>query len=131
MSSLFTAFCFTKNVTGNDKCISGTTLHNINLRNPNNKRSNNKTISLNFVDVISQVQKGTSSVKTAYKGKSSSTNNFTSTSQNTSQHISSRATRVEDEEDAASISDDDPTELIEIRIQEVTPKIKEKHGKNL
>ncbi|RIB00184.1 hypothetical protein C2G38_2235252 [Gigaspora rosea] len=30
MSSLFTAFCFTKNVTGNDKCISGTTLYRIN-----------------------------------------------------------------------------------------------------
>ncbi|RIB21946.1 hypothetical protein C2G38_2175247 [Gigaspora rosea] len=73
----------------------------------------------------------TSFVKMAYKGKSSSTNNFASTSQNTSQHILSRATCVEDEEDAASISDDDPTELVEVRIQEVMPKIKEKHGKNL
>ncbi|KAF0437172.1 hypothetical protein F8M41_004474 [Gigaspora margarita] len=63
--------------------------------------------------------------------KSSSINNFASTSQNTSQHISSRATHVEDEEDAASISEDDPTELVEVRIQEVTPEIKEKHGKNL
>ncbi|CAG8600646.1 2950_t:CDS:2, partial [Gigaspora rosea] len=107
------------------------TRHNINLRNTNNKRSNNKTTSFNFVNVISQVQKGTSSVKTAYKGKSSSTNNFASTLQNTSQLIPSRATHVEDEEDAASISDDDPTELVEVRIQEVTPEIKEKHGKNL
>ncbi|KAF0403930.1 hypothetical protein F8M41_009151 [Gigaspora margarita] len=107
------------------------TRHNINLRNSNNKRSNNKTTSLNFVDIISQVQKGTSSVKTAYKGKSSSINNFTSTSQNTSQHIPSYAIRVEDEEDAASISEDDPTELVEVRIQEVMPEIKEKHGKNL
>ncbi|RIB20642.1 hypothetical protein C2G38_2178835 [Gigaspora rosea] len=105
------------------------TRHNINLRNPNNKRSNNKTTSLNFVDIISQVQKGTSSVKTAYKEKSSSTNNFASTSQNTSQHIPSRATRVEDEEDAAFISDDDSTELVEVRIQKVTPEIKKKHGK--
>ncbi|RIB15611.1 hypothetical protein C2G38_2192012 [Gigaspora rosea] len=59
------------------------TKHNINLRNSNNKRSNNKTSSLNFVNVISQVQKGSSSVKSAYKGQSSSTNNFASTSQNT------------------------------------------------
>ncbi|RIB11477.1 hypothetical protein C2G38_2261577 [Gigaspora rosea] len=30
MSSLFAAFCFTKNVIGNDKCISGTALYRIN-----------------------------------------------------------------------------------------------------
>ncbi|RIB00743.1 hypothetical protein C2G38_2300642 [Gigaspora rosea] len=107
------------------------TKHNINLHNSNNKRSNNKTTSLNFVDVISQVQKGSSSVKMAYKGQSSSTNNFASTSQNTSQHIPSRATCVKDEEDAVLVSDDDLTELVEVRIQEVTPEIKEKHRKNL
>ncbi|RIB19344.1 hypothetical protein C2G38_2036121 [Gigaspora rosea] len=107
------------------------TKHNINLRNSNNKRSNNKTTSLNFVNVISQVQKGSSSIKTAYKGQSSSTNNPASTSQNASQHIPFRATRVEDKEDATLISDNDLTELVKVRIQEVTPEIKEKHGKNL
>ncbi|CAG8729098.1 14807_t:CDS:1, partial [Gigaspora rosea] len=77
-------------------------------------------------------QKGTSSVKTAYTGQSSSTTNFASTSQNTSQQTPSRATRVEDEEDAAAfISNDDPAELVEVLIQDATPKIKEKHGKNL
>ncbi|CAG8784752.1 13859_t:CDS:1, partial [Gigaspora rosea] len=76
-------------------------------------------------------QKGSSSVKMAYKGQSSSTNNFASTSQNTSQHIPSRATCVKDEEDAVLVSDDDLTELVEVRIQEVTPEIKEKHRKNL
>ncbi|KAF0444384.1 hypothetical protein F8M41_003489 [Gigaspora margarita] len=30
MSSLFVAFCFTKNVNRNDKCISGTALYRIN-----------------------------------------------------------------------------------------------------
>ncbi|RIB09298.1 hypothetical protein C2G38_2268224 [Gigaspora rosea] len=55
------------------------------------------------------VQKGTSSVKTAHTGQSSSNTNFASISQNTSQHIPSRATRVEDEEDAALISEDEPT----------------------
>ncbi|RIB09806.1 hypothetical protein C2G38_2207795 [Gigaspora rosea] len=38
---------------------------------------------------------------------------------------------LDDEEDAAFISDNDPTELVEVRIQEVIPEIKEKHGKNL
>ncbi|RIB08432.1 hypothetical protein C2G38_2211649 [Gigaspora rosea] len=107
------------------------TKHNINLRNSNNKRSNNKTISFNFVNIISQVQKGSSSVKMAFKGQSSSTNNSASTSQNTSQHISPCTTRVEDKEDAALVSDDELTELVEVRIQEVTPEIKEKHRKNL
>ncbi|RIB25434.1 hypothetical protein C2G38_2031075 [Gigaspora rosea] len=107
------------------------TRHNINMQNSSNKCLNNKTTSLNFVDVILQFQKGTSSSKKAYKGQSSSTNNFVPTSQNTSQHIPSRATRVEDEKDAAFISDDDPTELVEVRIQEAIPEIKEKHGKNL
>ncbi|RIB08627.1 hypothetical protein C2G38_2211191 [Gigaspora rosea] len=107
------------------------TKHNINLHNSNNKRSNNKSTTLNFVDIILQVQKGTSSFKTTHKGQSSSTNNFVSTSQNTSQHISSRATHIEDEEDAALISDNDLTELVEVRIQEAMPEIKEKHRKNL
>ncbi|CAG8721836.1 5975_t:CDS:1, partial [Gigaspora rosea] len=66
----------------------------------------------------------------AYKGQSSSTNNFAPTSQNTSQHIPFRATRVKDEEDAAFISDNDPTELVEVRIQEATPEIKEKQKKS-
>ncbi|RIB09125.1 hypothetical protein C2G38_2209716 [Gigaspora rosea] len=101
------------------------TKHSINLCNSNNKCSNNKTTSLNFVDVLLQVQKGTSSVKTAYKGKFSSTNNLASTSQNMSQYIPSCATRVKDEEDTASISDNDLTELVEVRIQEITPEIKE------
>ncbi|CAG8757351.1 17902_t:CDS:1, partial [Gigaspora rosea] len=60
-----------------------------------------------------------------------STNNSASILQNTSQHIPFRATRVENEEDAAFISNDDLTELVEVRIQEVMPKIKEKHRKNL
>ncbi|RIB30939.1 hypothetical protein C2G38_2151319 [Gigaspora rosea] len=60
------------------------TRQNINLHNSNNKRSNNKNTSLNFVDIISQVQKGTSLVKTAHTGQSSSNTNFASTSQNTS-----------------------------------------------
>ncbi|CAG8531285.1 17788_t:CDS:2 [Gigaspora rosea] len=47
------------------------------------------------------------------------------------QYILFCATCVEDEEDAAFISDNDPTELVEVRIQEVIPEIKEKHGKNL
>ncbi|CAG8537718.1 10172_t:CDS:2, partial [Gigaspora rosea] len=105
---------------------------NVNLRNSNNKCSNNKNTSLNFVDIISQVQKGTSSVKTAYTGQFSSITNFASTSQNTSQHILSRTTRVEDEEDAAAfISDNDPAELVEVLIQDAMPKIKGKHEKNL
>ncbi|CAG8610698.1 18932_t:CDS:2 [Gigaspora margarita] len=107
------------------------TSQNVNLRNSNNKYSNNKNTSLNFVDIISQVQKGTSSVKTADIGQSLSTTNFASTLQNTSQHISFRATHVEDEEDAALISDDELTELVQIRIQDATPVIKEKHEKNL
>ncbi|KAF0488690.1 hypothetical protein F8M41_022195 [Gigaspora margarita] len=107
------------------------TRQNINLHNSNNKPSNNKTTSLNFVDIISQVQKGTSSSKTAYTEQSSSTNNLVSTSQNTSQHIPSRATRIKDEEDATFVSNDDLTELVEVRIQEATPEIKEKYRKNL
>ncbi|CAG8816550.1 630_t:CDS:2, partial [Gigaspora margarita] len=46
------------------------TRQNINLCTSNNKWSNNKTISLNFVDIISQVQKETFSVKMAYTGQS-------------------------------------------------------------
>ncbi|KAF0399868.1 hypothetical protein F8M41_009649 [Gigaspora margarita] len=107
------------------------TRQNINLHNSNNKRSNNKTTSLNFVDIISQVQKETSSVKIAYTRQSSSTNNLVSTFQNTSQHIPSHATRIENEEDAAFVSNDDPTELVKVQIQEATPEIKEKHGKIL
>ncbi|CAG8706681.1 10893_t:CDS:1 [Gigaspora rosea] len=104
---------------------------NVNLRNSNNKRSNNKNTSINFTDIISQVQKGTSLVKTAYTEQFSSTTNFASTSQNTSQHISSCATRVKDEEDAALISDNEPTKVVQVQIQDATPVIKEKHGNNL
>ncbi|KAF0431394.1 hypothetical protein F8M41_005406 [Gigaspora margarita] len=74
---------------------------------------------------------GTSSVKMADTEQSSSTTNFASISQNTSQHISSRATCVEDEEDAALISDNEPTELVQVQIQDAMLVIKEKHGKNL
>ncbi|RIB27450.1 hypothetical protein C2G38_2029369 [Gigaspora rosea] len=106
------------------------TKYNLNLHNSNNKRSSNKTTSINLVDVISQVQKGTSFVKTAYKGQSLSTNNFASTSQNTSQYIPSCATLVEDKENAALISDNNLIDLVEVRIQEVMPEIKEKHRKH-
>ncbi|RIB06974.1 hypothetical protein C2G38_2215711 [Gigaspora rosea] len=44
----------------------------------------------------------------------SSINNSASTSQNTNQHILSRATRVEDEKDTAFVSDDDPTEVVQL-----------------
>ncbi|KAF0562523.1 hypothetical protein F8M41_000030 [Gigaspora margarita] len=172
MSSLFTAFCFTKNVTGNDKYISGTTLYRINYNankfrditfkgfmanseslivpfeknsivlmidlpnlSPlltytatvvsdsyisnnqsgqesfalakrlkinqceplNNKHSSDKATFLNFVDLISQIQKGTPNPKTTYGELSSSTTNSDSTSQNTNQKIPSHATCVEDE----------------------------------
>ncbi|RIB06973.1 hypothetical protein C2G38_2215704 [Gigaspora rosea] len=63
--------------------------------------------------------------------QSLSINNSASTSQNMNQHILSRATCVEDEKEAASVSDDDPTEVVQVRIQEATPEIKEKHRKNL
>ncbi|KAF0384422.1 hypothetical protein F8M41_011627 [Gigaspora margarita] len=63
-----------------------------------------------------QNPKGTSSVKTADTEQSSSTTNFASTSQNTSQHISSCATRVKDKEDATLISNNKPTELVQVRI---------------
>ncbi|CAG8802751.1 25240_t:CDS:2 [Gigaspora margarita] len=96
------------------------TEQNVNLHNSsNNRRSNNKSTSLNFVDVISQVQKGTSSAKTAYTEQISSSNNLASTSQN------------RNEEDAAFISDDDPAELVQVRIQEATPETKDKRVKNL
>ncbi|CAG8582358.1 34855_t:CDS:2 [Gigaspora margarita] len=62
------------------------TRQNVNLHNSNNKCSNNKNISFNFVDIISQVQKGTPSVKMAYT----------------------------DEEDIAFISDNDLTELVQV-----------------
>ncbi|KAF0380251.1 hypothetical protein F8M41_012179 [Gigaspora margarita] len=62
------------------------TRQNVNLHNSNNKHLNNKNTSLNFVNIISQVQKGTPSVKTAYT----------------------------DEEDIAFIRDADPTELVQI-----------------
>ncbi|CAG8771152.1 8642_t:CDS:1, partial [Gigaspora margarita] len=105
---------------------------NVNLCNSsNNKHSNNKSTSLNFVDIISQVQKGTFSAKTAYTEQISSSNNLVSTSQNRSQHISSHATCVEDKENAAFISDDDLTELIQVRIQEAMPETKNKCTKNL
>ncbi|CAG8843029.1 17849_t:CDS:2, partial [Gigaspora margarita] len=99
--------------------------------NQGSTTTNVKGISEVEFDEHLDVQKGTSSVKMADTGQSSSTTNFTSTLQNTSQHISSRATRVEDEEDAAFISNDEPTELVQVQIQDAIPVIKEKHGKNL
>ncbi|RIB02016.1 hypothetical protein C2G38_2229072 [Gigaspora rosea] len=38
---------------------------------------------------------------------------------------------LDDKEDAALISEDEPTELVQVRIQDATPVIKEKHRKNL
>ncbi|RIB11061.1 hypothetical protein C2G38_2204444 [Gigaspora rosea] len=93
--------------------------------------TNAKGISEVEFDKHLDVQKGTSLVKTAYTEQFSSTTNFASTSQNTSQHISSCATRVKDEEDAALISDNEPTKVVQVQIQDATPVIKEKHGNNL
>ncbi|CAG8672823.1 38234_t:CDS:2, partial [Gigaspora margarita] len=105
---------------------------NINLCNSsNNKCSNNKSTSLNFVNIISQVQKGTSSAKTAYTEQTLSSNNLVSTSQNRSQHIFSHATHVENEENAAFISNNDLAKLVQVRIQEAMPKTKDKRVKNL
>ncbi|KAF0492585.1 hypothetical protein F8M41_021606 [Gigaspora margarita] len=77
------------------------------------------------------IQKGASSAKTAYTEQILLSNNLASTSQNRSQYISSCITRIEDEKDATFISDDDPAELVQVRIQEATPETKNKRVKNL
>ncbi|CAG8458693.1 12484_t:CDS:2, partial [Gigaspora margarita] len=79
---------------------------NINQHKPlNNKHSRDKVTSLNFVDLISQIQKGTPTSETTYGEPSSSTTNY---------------------EDNTLISNDDSTELLHVRPQSITSNTKYK-----
>ncbi|CAG8733691.1 33339_t:CDS:2 [Gigaspora margarita] len=78
----------------------------------NNKYLSNKATSLNFVDLISQIQKGTPLLKQPM---------------NTNQKISSYASHVEDEDDTL-INDDDSTELLHVQPQSITSNTKGKRA---